>query len=91
MAARVAGQDLVIAPGEQEVARITNPEATHLGAKIALNGPEGWKVDYDGVHQILPRMRFLFVCRAQPKPDGTVGLSVALLRDYEPNSARLAR
>ncbi|MGH8018908.1 MAG: hypothetical protein ACREIA_11545 [Opitutaceae bacterium] len=87
----VAGQDPVIEPCGQEVARITNPEATHLGAKIALNGPEGWKVDYDGVHQILPRMRFLFVCRAVPKANGETGLSVALLRDCEPNSARLLK
>ena len=91
MAARVARKDLVIEPGREETATITELEATHFSAKVALNGPDGWKVDYDTVQQVVPRMRYLLVCRAVPKAAGAVGLNVALLRDFEPNSAQLQR
>ena len=89
MATRVARQQIVIEPGKVETVSITNPKATHLSAKIALNSPDGWRVDYDGVYQVLSRMRFLFVCHAIPKRDGVVKLDVTLLRDFEPNSAQL--
>jgi hypothetical protein len=36
-------------------------------------------------------MRFLFVCRAVPDVGKGVALRTALLRDHEPNSARLER
>ncbi|BET67065.1 hypothetical protein ASA1KI_19830 [Opitutales bacterium ASA1] len=91
MAAAVSGREFVIEPGATESVPIEREDATHVSVKLAVEGPEGWSVDYDGVHQVLPRMRFLFVCRAVPDAEKGVALRTALLRDHEPSSAQLQR